>query len=162
MRVKAIIMGPDRQNQAVRLSQRKVAFKTFRFGGYQYFLHPDRFQVTWERSFRRFWWKEYFTTFYYTKGCANPLPVPSFDKITPNPYEKKIGKKTGKKDWLPIFDNGVTAEDLAVIFTPWFYRIIAQSGMQTWDYIKLMISISTLGGVLYLIYLMDQLMQIVG
>lgn len=141
MKVKAVIMRPDRTNDVVVVKKRRIEGKTFRHNGTTYFLHPDRFQVTWTKKlFGAI--KFYYSTFYYKAGLSNPLPVPNFTQLVKNvervdeTQEIVIGEngsQTTKQvritgnvgEFKDVIDMGVTGEELAAIFNPWFYRIIA-------------------------------------
>lgn len=161
MKVKAVIMKPDRTNDIVILKTKQIEAKTFRHDGVTYFLDPDRFMVTWVgRGFG----KRYYSTFYYTYGHSQPLPVPDFDPIlrsgkkdeitkmesklkedgkTPEEIKMEVDKyiKSNPQTFSGIVDNGIPGPELAAIFNPWFYRIIAQQlndAMKNWQMILLL------------------------
>lgn len=140
MKVKAIIMRADRTNDVIVVPKKKIEGKTFRHKNVTYFLHPDRFQVTWKWAWGRKW---YYSTYYYTEGISNPLPVPDF---------KKVVNPDGTISFPKVMDNGIAGEELAAIFNPWFYRIIAAQAKNTWEQVQFYISIGTLLGVAYLLW----------
>lgn len=172
MQVKAVIMRPDRTNDIVIVKKKNIAGKTFRFDNTTYFVHPDRFMVTWDRPWFVFvvlpvfgLFRRYFTTYYYRQGMSTPIPVPFFDEITDkvskHDYEITTGKNGDTKtetistaDYKRIVDNGVSGEELAAIFNPWFYRTIAPQVKDLWDYLTQIITFATAAGLVYVIYIL--------
>lgn len=145
MKVKAVIMRPDRTNDVVKLSKRKIKDKTFRYGNYVYFLDQDRFMVSWERpNWALGLMRKYFATYYYRMGVPKPLPVPGFQKVL-----------NDEGDFIGIANDGVSSEELASLFNPWFYRTIAPSAKSAWDYL---LFYGVIGGALaaaYLVYMLS-------
>jgi hypothetical protein len=144
MKVKAVIMRPDRTNDVVIVKKKNIQGKTFKHGDTTYFLHPDRFQVTWVRAMGGMGWRKYFATYYYVSGMANALPVPNFqmvnepvlDEAGKPQFDAETGKPKTKQIFPKIIDNGIQGEELAAIFNPWFYRIIASVGKDAWAQIQ--------------------------
>lgn len=130
MKLKAVIFREDRTNDVVIPKKKEVEGKSFRHDGSIYFINPDHVQITWTRT-----WlvkKNYFATSYYTRGISNPLPVPDFKRVEEQVRDEKgnlvfdaEGKPVVQQIFPKIIDNGVPGEELAAIFNPWFYRIIA-------------------------------------
>lgn len=139
MRVKAIIMRPDHNNDAVILRTKDIDGKIFRHKDSVYIIDSEYFQITWQwRNFRR----RHYVTYYYMQGFANPLPVPDFKRLIKDVKEKTIDSKTGLDvtidtpeerrqkikyvDLKNTVDLGVSGPELAALFNPWFYRVVAQ------------------------------------
>ena len=150
MKVKAVIFRPDHTNDVVIPKRRNIEGKTFRHDNSTYFLHPDRAQITWTYRIIGRFWKRYFATYYYKMGVAQPLPVPDFKIVDePEMVLVKVLGKDGKErlQYKPVLDAhgkpkisrsfpemvdlGVSGEELAAIFNPWFYRVIANQGPDT-------------------------------
>lgn len=156
MKVKAVIMRPDHTNDVIVLKKKQIQGKTFTYDNETYFIHPDRFQFTWYRpGYTLGLARKYYTTYYFTKGHPQALPVPDFKLI-------RVGKEAGEngsKDpnapedgYKYMYDNGISAEELAAIFNPWFYRTIAAQTRSMWEQIQMILNIGTALGVGYLIY----------
>lgn len=160
MKVKAVIMRPDRTNDVVRVKKKNIEGKTFRHDNCTYFLHADRFMVTWTGRFV----KKYYSTYYYIKGHANPLPVPDF-QIVEEPLKDENGQLIMNGDGKPkvkqtfpkVIDNGIASEELAAIFNPWFYRIIASMQKDAMSQIQFYLVIATLCAVGYVIFKLHNL-----
>lgn len=174
MKVKAIIFRPDHKNDVVLLGRRKIEGKTFRHDKNQYFFHADRFQITW--AYRPVWpFKTNYITYYYTQGHPYPLPVPDFGRVEETvldengsvvyenvlddrgkPVLDKAKKPVVRPKKIQVFprvvDLGIPAEELAAIFTPWFYRTIAPSLRTIWDNILFYGVVGACLGIVYLIW----------
>lgn len=125
MKAKAIIMKPNRTNAYYIIPKKKLEGKVFTFDKNTYFIDPNCFQVT--RGWK--WgWKWHYATFYYKEGLATPLPVPDFGMMLDAVKETKLDDGTIVKTakFKNVVNLGVSASELAAIFTPWFYRTIAQ------------------------------------
>ncbi len=159
MKVKAVIMRPDRTNDIVVVPRRKIAGKTFTHDDVQYFLHADRFQVTWIKR-----WgikKVYYSTYYYMQGVSQPLPVPHFPEVhfeqmkEPcgcDPSKPTHGVECSRERFVGIADNGTGGEELAAIFNPWFYRIIANIGPDKMSQLQFYLVIGCACGIAYIAY----------
>lgn len=134
MKVKAIIMRPDHQNEAVRLSAKTVRENRFKHGDCEYLLDSKHFQLTSERTGPI---KQHYVTYYYKQGVAKPLPVPDFEG--------------------QIIDRGITSQELSTIFTPYFYNVIANPGTNKLDRIQFYLLIGIAAAILYLVYLISKL-----
>lgn len=100
MKVKAVIMRPDRTNDIVVVPKHKIEGRDlFRYEKNIYRLHADRFQVTWIRR-PPFYSRKYYATYYYIKGVTNPLPVPYFSELLNGTTKRTIyiENKDGKKN----------------------------------------------------------------
>lgn len=151
MKVKAVIMRPDRTNDVVVVKKKNIEGKTFRHDKVTYFLHPDRFQVTWIR--RAWFFKSYYSTYYYTKGVTNPLPVPDFQMVEdPLVTLAMADGKTVMARFPKVLNQGVEGEELAAIFNPWFYRTIAQQKDDWWKELSFWINLGTLLGIVILLW----------
>lgn len=165
MKVKAVIMRPDRTNDVVRVKKKDIEGKTFRYNNVTYFLHADRFQVTWDgRSITRGFTRRYYTTYYYTEGVSQPLPVPNFLKVEEtvlDAHGNPVMNGNGKPKTVQVFpkemNNGVSGEELAAIFNPWFYRIIASQTKTVWEQLQFWITVGTGIGVIYLVWKLSTL-----
>lgn len=150
MKVMAVIIRQDRTNDKIIVPKRQIMGKTFRIDDETYFLHQDRFQVTWDRpnwtlGLRR----RYFATYYYAKGHPQPIPLQELAKFFDLTKAENDGKKGAQ---AKVIDNGISGEELAAIFNPWFYRVIAAQTMSLWEQIQLWASIGACAGIAYLIY----------
>lgn len=133
LRVKAVIMRPDHTVKIHVVPKRKLRGKTFRVGEYEYFLHPDRFMITSSRQTIRWPFKTWYSTYYYKEGMAQPVAVPDFPKTT---------------------DNGISSEELAAIFNPWFYRIIGNVGTSNIERLIAILAGGAVLGIVYVIFLL--------
>lgn len=164
MKVKAVIMRPDRTNDVVVPKKKSIEGKTFRHDGVTYFLHADRFQVTWQRG--KMWQKKYFSTYYYVQGISQPLPVPDFQMVEEPQTNGKIdpttklpavefgpdGKPIMIQKFPKVIDAGIKGEELAAIFNPWFYRIIASQTKSAWEQVQMYLTIGIALALLYVIF----------
>lgn len=170
MKVKAVIMRPDRTNDVVVLKKKHIEGKMFRHDNCIYFLDPDRFQITWVK---RFPFKFYHITYYYTRGVSTPLPCPDFKLFIEKVRKSNVDTRTGKladentpkefiqeiteADFHTTVNRGVSAEELASLFNPWFYRIIAAMQKDLWEQIQFYIIVGLAFANIYLIYLVNKL-----
>lgn len=161
IKAKAIIWKPNRTNQVVILKKKQLEGKTFRVGDCQYFVDPDRFMLTegW-----RFGKKRNYTTFYYREGVSSPVPVPNLEGWEEPIRDEKgnvrfgtDGKPVMTKVFPKVINQGVSAEELAAIFNPWFYRIIANPASQIRQDIQFWLVIGIAFGVGYLVWQMQDL-----
>lgn len=162
MKVKAVIFRPDRTNDVVILKKKQLDGKVFKHGGSVYFIDPNNQQITWTRPFR--FYKKYYSTYYYFYKVANPIPLADMNAMI-------IGKKTvvnteegpnkgqyaETADWKTITNLGVSEEEMAAIFTPWFYRTIAPTTVSWWEQISFLLQAGTAIGVVYVIYLLSKM-----
>lgn len=174
MKVKAVIMRPDRTNDVVVMRPRHLKGKTFRHNNCMYFLHPDRFQIT---QIRRAGFKVYHITYYFIQGVSNPLPVPDFGMMIKK-QEKVLVRPVGENgtetvlqiegepvpegeynvaDFKDAVNLGVPAEELASLFNPWFYRVIAPVELTWQEKLRFLLDVGTALGVGYCIYLLSKL-----
>lgn len=146
MQVKAVIIRPDRTNDVVIVKKKAMMGKTFRHDNEVYLLHQDRFQVTWTRpNYGLGFIKKYYSTYYYIKGQPQPVPLQDLAKLF------TLGEN-GHGPQVKVINEGVSGEELAALFNPWFYRIIAAQSMTTWDMITMYGVLGACAGILYLIY----------
>lgn len=169
MRVKAVIWKPDHMNDVVVVNQRKTRGRTFRHNGSMYFLHPDRFQVTW-RAWLFGLFKLYFSTYYYTQGRFMPWPVPDGQTVNnggaPTLADRvKLAKEHGLEkngsenhdDYTPMPKQElITGEELAALFNPFFYETIAATQKDTWDKVLWYAAVLGACGTFYLIWRLHQ------
>lgn len=130
MKIKAIIFREDRTNDVIVLKKKQMSGNTFRHEDRVYFLDADRCQTTWTKWLGLV--KKYFSTYYYTYGVPYPLDVPKFGRIERVKLDaegKPVYGENGKPEVITVFpktvDQGVSNEELAALFNPWFYRTIA-------------------------------------
>jgi len=143
MKIKAVLMGPDRTNEVVKIKPKRLKSKTFRHAESTYLVDPDRMMVTWERRFF-VGPKKYFATYYYMRDVPRPLPVPFFSR--------KAGTGDGS-EFPKIVNNGIPADELAAIFNPWFYRTIGPIDTQWYKNIVFWVTLGIGIGTMYLIYM---------
>jgi hypothetical protein len=141
MRTKAIIMRPDRTNDVVRLTSKKIKDGRFSHRQHSYIVDANRFQLTTE-PFLLFFNRTY-STFYFREGFVKPLPVPHFEG----------------EDGVPEDLLHMTAGELEALFTEWFYRTIAPSQLSKWERVQLLLTAGTAAGLVYLIYLVSDLLE---
>jgi hypothetical protein len=147
MKVKAVIIRADRTNDVIVVPKRKIQGITFRHDNETYVLHQDRFQVTWTRPNWGFGLvRKYFSTYYYVKGKPQPLPLQEIARA--------FTLDDSKKPAVQVIDNGISGEEMAAIFNPWFYRVIAAQSLSMWEQIQLYATIGTGCIVLYLVYML--------
>lgn len=163
MKVKAVIMRKDKTNDVVIVKKKQISGDTFRHEDYVYFIQPDRSQITWGKAFFGLG-KKYFATYYYTRGVAQPWPVPDFHVVEePVRNEKgdviygEDGKPLMKQVFPKMIDQGVSSEELAAIFNPWFYRIIANPVNQVKADIQFWLTVAIACGVAYLCWQINQM-----
>lgn len=137
MKIKAVILRPDRTNDVVVMKPKKLEGERFKFGDCSYEVDEENFRLTWGRSLWKFGGNEYFSTYYYKQGVSKPLPVAELH------------------DLEEIQD--ISAEELAAIFNPWFYRIIAKQDLDKYSQIQFYVIIALALGVGYLIYILNGL-----
>lgn len=175
MKVKAVIMRPDRTNDVVIVRKKRIEGKTFRHAGVTYFLHPDRAQITWVKKLFGLL-KFYYGTYYFTQGISNPLPVPNFTQLIKSKtkladheleYTEEIGRNGSSQlvkkkvqitnateaEFKDVVDLGTSGEELAAIFNPWFYRIIAPMNNLRND-LMFYLLIAACCGLAYIIYML--------
>jgi len=171
MKVKAVIMRDDKTNDVVVVKKKQISGDSFRHDDSVYFLMHDRCQITWQRGspfklFRR----EYYSTYYYTRGVSSPLPVPNFDAVEEAKRDAdgqiilgEDGKPVMTKVFPKVIDNGIPSEELAAIFNPWFYRIIASNQSdETKKNIQFMLVVGIALGVAYLAWQIHDLPKAVA
>lgn len=129
LKVKAVIVRPDRVNDVIVLRKKHIKDGVFKHGQTPYIIDPNRMMVT-DRRVLRFW-KIYYRTYYYKQGMTKPLPFPDFPDI---------------------LDNGVTPGELEAIFNPWFYRTIASHGMDKLMKLMFFLNVATLLGLIWVGY----------
>lgn len=133
IKLRAVIFKPDHSNEIFTIKARKhqLEGKKFVHGNCAYLIDDQHFQIT---SDPRKWWRafvrQHYTTYYYKQGCPNPIHVPEFD--------------------TQAVKDGITSEELAAIFNPWFYRVIAQPTRNLWLEAQFYISVATLLTVLWM------------
>lgn len=111
MRTKAIVWMKDGTNGYH--VPRKVVDNHFRYRDCEYFV-TDESQITEYRGWRSLWlWTIYYNTLYYFQGSPKPLPI------------RQIRRSLDEGAAAPGFvDLGVSGEELAAVFEPYFYREI--------------------------------------
>lgn len=165
MKVKAVIMREDRTNDVEIVKKKTIEGKTFRKDDCTYFLHPDRFQVTWQRGpWFKLWRRQYYSTYYYVRGQSQALPVPNFQKVEEavldaegKPVLGDDGKPKTTQTFPKMLNNGIEGEELAAIFNPWFYRIIASQTKSAWEQIQFYLQIGIAVGLIYVIFRLHNL-----
>lgn len=161
MKVKAVIWRTDRTNDVVVVKKKDIQGKAFRHGNYTYFLDSDRFMVTW---IRKMGFRKYYSTYYYAEGISYPVPVPDFQATEVAARDEKgepILDKDGKPVLIKVFPEmvkgGIESEELASIFNPWFYRIIASLQKDAMSQIQFYLVIGILCAVGYIIFKLHNL-----
>lgn len=157
MKIKAIILKPNRENDVRIVNPKKLdGGKTFVHGGCVYFVEPDHVRIT---SVRRLFLRFSYLTYYYKQGIANPIPFSeleygeSVEELVDFATKKgviKVKMKTGK--FREIVNLGVPADELRAIFTPWFYNIVAAKNRSLGEQIIFLLLVGIAGGIAYLIY----------
>lgn len=139
LKIRAVIMRPEHTNDVFIIKPKMmVNDKMFKRGNANYMLNDDHFQITWDKPWFMLWlFKRFFTTYYYTLNKPQPLPVPNFEANTANP-------------------DLVDGEQLAAIFEPWMWRVIAGPIRDTWDQMVFYIQVATAVGVAYLVWIQLQ------
>lgn len=135
MKIKAVILRPDRTNDVVIIKPRKLEAGRFRFADCSYEVDEENFRLTWNRSLKKFGGNEYFSTYYYKQGVSKPLPVAELHEL------EEI--------------QDISAEELAAIFNPWFYRIIAKQDLDRYSQIQFYLIIGLALGFIYLAYTLN-------
>lgn len=150
MKIKAIILKPDRTTNVVIMKPKKIQGRVFRHADCMYLLDPDRFMLTWNKRAYGLFGTQYYNTWYFKQGVSNALPAPGFDAM-----ETHTGKNGSKEiDFKNVVDLGVPAEELASIFNPWFYRVISPQSATVLDRLQFWATIAAVAGVIYLIYML--------
>lgn len=129
--VKAVIWKPDRHNDYVKLTKKKLVGTSFEHKECKYFIDSEHFQITSETPWWKFGFKRHFITYYYKQGVSKPIPVPDFGIVI---------KQDGKTAIPEIVDNGVPATELEALFNPYFLRIIAAMSQNIWDRLQFWIT----------------------
>lgn len=156
MKLKVVIMRPDRKNDTLILHENRVKGNVFVRGDYEYFIDADRFQITEDRPFL---FKRYYRTFYYALGNPKPLPVPDF-KALARPARDENGQIVKDKegntvmDWGGILNDGVSPEELKALFNPFFYNIIAQGDKNNWQQMLFYLTCANAAGIGWLLFKM--------
>lgn len=126
LKIKAVIMRPDRTNDVVVKKPGDIENGIFRFRKHLYIVDPDRVQITMNQPLGR-GPAIHYSTYYYIEGVSNPLPVPHFDGKLENYLPDGVDKDAIVIAEFPeVIDNGISSEELAAIFNPWFYQIIGK------------------------------------
>jgi len=137
MKTRIVIMKPEHKNDIFILKKKRLEGKKFVHNNVAYLINDDHFQITTDAPWWRLWmFKRYFTTYYYTEGQTNPLPVPSFKHLFEGQHNK--------------FKGLVDGEELAALFNPWFYRTIAAPVRDIFSQIMFYINLATLLIVVYI------------
>lgn len=155
-KIKAVIMKPDRENDVLYIKDKNLEGRTFKHKKNTYFIDANRFQMNHSR-FLGIGPKQYYPTYYYTEGVSNPLPVPDFGRVEERPPE---GMTDGTVYTYPErIDDGVSAEELAAIFNPWFYRVIASQEEPWYKELQFWLTAGVAVAMVYVIFLMTGLQQ---
>jgi hypothetical protein len=139
MKVKAVIMRPDHQNKTAIITEKMRQGKTFRVDERTYMMDDDYFQITEARD--RFGRKESYITYYYREGTPSPLPVPDFEEIA---------------------TIGISSEELAAIFNPWFYRTIAPKTESWQERLMLILACVNAAAAVFIIWRLGKIMEAVA
>src|SRR3546814_1370519 len=91
---------------------------------------------------------------YFIQGTVNPVPVPLMAEFVeeddPEPVPEGVeGRKVRFKNAVNL---GVSAEELAAIFDPFFYKVISNQGATNAEKIALGLLVVILLGVVWLGY----------
>lgn len=166
MKTKAVIWREDKTNDVVVLTRKKIEGRTFKHDNCVYFIDPEASQITWTRPNKYFGMvREYFATLYYFRGVSTPFPISKqaeliikigkeakVDERELEALKNKIGAKS--VFYKQLVNLGISAEEMAALFEPWFYRQVAPKVRDMWDHIVLYACIGACAAAVYVAYML--------
>lgn len=172
---KAVIVNPDRTSTVKIINKKKrLGSNAFYLGKNKsqieevYIINPNHTIIT---TTKRLGIPFNYQTCYYKKNVPVATPIDSMDggqaveelHLLKNDKGRIIGKEimVSHPISMPQFDNlekwdGISAEELAQLFNPQFYKMIARANVDKKSDQMWMMQIATLGGVGFILYYMIQ------